>query len=45
VVYFALTNERLQGALTLALTAAPVAAALYHARHLGTLFNATTSDA
>jgi O-antigen ligase len=45
VVYFALTNERLQGALTLALTATPVAAALYHARHLGTLFNATTSDA
>ena len=41
MVYFALTNERLQGALTLALTATPVAAALYHARHLGTLFNAT----
>jgi O-antigen ligase len=45
VVYFALTNERLQGALTLALTATPVAVALYHARHLVTLFNATASDA
>ncbi len=45
VVYFALTNERLQGVLTLALTATPVAAALYHGRHLGTLFNATSSDA
>ena len=45
VVYFALTNERLQGVLTLALTATPVAAALYHARHLETLFNATTNDA
>ena len=45
VVYFALTNERLQGVLTLALTTTPVAAALYHARHLDTLFNATTNDA
>ncbi|MGZ4198642.1 MAG: O-antigen ligase family protein [Thermoleophilia bacterium] len=45
VVYFALTNERLQGALSLALAAAPVAAALYLARHLDTLFNATTNDA
>ena len=45
VVYFALTNERLQGVLTLALTATPVAAALYLARHLDTLFNATTNDA
>ena len=45
VVYFALTNERLQGVLTLALTATPAAAALYHARHLETLFNATTNDA
>ena len=45
VVYFALTNERLQGALTLALAAAPVAAVLYHARHLATLFNATDNDA
>ena len=45
VVYFALTNERLQGALSLALTAVPVAAALYHGRHLGTLFNFTSSDA
>jgi tetratricopeptide (TPR) repeat protein len=45
VVYFALTNERLQGALTLALTALPVAAALYLGRHLDTLFNATTNDA
>ncbi len=45
VVYFALTNERLQGALSLTLAAAPVAAALYLARHLDTLFNATTNDA
>ena len=45
VVYFALTNERLQGALTLALTAAPVAAVLYHVRHLATLFDATENDA
>ena len=45
VVYFALTNERLQGALTLALTAVPVGAALYHVRHLGTLFDATANDA
>ena len=44
VVYFALTNERLQGALTLALTVAPVAAVLYHARHLATLFDATDND-
>ncbi len=44
-VYFALTNERLQGVLSLALAAAPVAAALAHARHLHTLFNATTDDA
>jgi hypothetical protein len=45
VVYFALSNERLQGALSLALAAAPVAAALAHARHLHTLFAATTDDA
>ena len=45
VVYFALTNERLQGAFTLALAGAPVAAVLYHARHLATLFNATDNDA
>ena len=45
LVYFALTNERLQGALTLVLTAAPVAVALYLSRHLATLFNATTDDA
>jgi O-antigen ligase len=45
VVYFVLTNERLQGALSLVLTAVPVAAVLYHGRHLDTLFNATTSDA
>ena len=45
LVYFALTNERLQGALSLALTAMPVAAALYLGRHLDTLFNATTNDA
>ena len=44
MVYFALTNERLQGALTLALTVAPVAAVLYHARHLATLFDATDND-
>jgi O-antigen ligase len=43
-VYFVLTNERLQGALSLALTAVPVAAVLYHGRHLGTLFNFTSSD-
>jgi hypothetical protein len=35
----------LQGALTLALTATPVVAALYLARHLDTLFNATTNGA
>ncbi len=45
VVYFILTNERLQGALGLALTVVPVAAVLYHGRHLGTLFNYTSSDA
>jgi O-Antigen ligase len=45
VVYFALTNERLQGALTLVLTVAPVAAVLYHVRHLGTLFDATDNGA
>jgi O-antigen ligase len=45
VVYFALTNERLQGVLSLASTATPVAVALYGARHLHTLFNATTNDA
>jgi O-antigen ligase len=45
VVYFVLTNERLQGVLSLGLTAVPVAAVLYHGRHLDTLFNATTSDA
>ena len=45
VVYFVLTNERLQGALSLVLTAVPVAAVLYHGRHLDTLFNATTNDA
>ena len=45
VVYFAITNERLSGALSLALTAGPVALALYGARHLQTLFNATTNDA
>ena len=45
VVYFALTNERLQGVLSLALAAGPVAAALLHARHLHTLFSATTDDA
>jgi O-antigen ligase len=44
VVYFVLTNERLQGALSLGLTAVPVAAVLYHGRHLATLFNATTND-
>ena len=44
LVYFIVTNERLQGVLTLALAATPVAAALYHVRHLGTLFDATTSD-
>ena len=44
-VYFVLTNERLQGALSLVLTAVPVAAVLYHGRHLDTLFNATTNDA
>jgi len=45
VVYFALTNERLQGMLSLALAGAPVALALYGARHLHTLFNATVNDA
>jgi len=45
VVYFVLTNERLQGTLSLALTAAPVGLALYGARHLQTLFDATTNDA
>ena len=45
VVYFVLTNERLQGALSLVVTAVPVAVALYHGRHLDTLFNATTNDA
>ncbi|HUK77241.1 MAG TPA: O-antigen ligase family protein [Thermoleophilia bacterium] len=45
VVYFALSNERLQGVLSLVLAAAPVAVALYGARHLHTLFNATANDA
>jgi O-antigen ligase len=45
VVYFALTNERLQGVLSLTLAALPEAAALYHARHLHTLFTATTDNA
>ena len=45
VVYFVLSNERLQGVLALAVAGLPVAAALYHARHLRTLFTATTSDA
>jgi O-antigen ligase len=44
VVYFALTNERLQGVLSLGLAAAPVAAALCHLRHLDTLFNPTVND-
>jgi hypothetical protein len=43
-VYFALSNERLAGAISLALAAAPVALVLYHVRGLGTLFNVTLDD-
>ncbi len=44
VAYFALTNERLTGAASLAAAALPAAAALFRARDLDTLFNATTDD-
>ena len=44
-LYFVLTNERLQSVLSLVLSGGPVAAAIYHARGLETLFNATTDDA
>ncbi|HMK91626.1 MAG TPA: O-antigen ligase family protein, partial [Thermoleophilia bacterium] len=44
-LYFVLTNERLQSALSLVLAAGPVALALYHARPLQTLFDATANDA
>jgi hypothetical protein len=45
LVYFAVTNERLQGVLSLALAGAPLALALALSRHLHTLFNATSDDA
>lgn len=44
VVYFALANERLAGAASLVLATGPVAATLYHARGLATLFSATDDD-
>ena len=40
-----LTNERLQSVLSLVLAGAPVALAIYHARPLQTLFDATADDA
>ena len=45
LVYFLLAARRLSGLASLAVPAVLVAAVLYHERHLGTLFNATTNDA
>jgi O-antigen ligase len=44
-VYFILSTRRLAGLVSLAIPGVLVAAVLYHVRHLGTLFNATTNDA
>jgi len=44
VVYFALCTTRLASLATLVAVAAPVAAALWRVRDLGTLFQATTDD-
>jgi len=45
LVFFALATRRLSRLLSLVVPAVLVAAVLYHLRHLGTLFNATTNDA
>ncbi len=44
-VYFVLSTRRLAGLVSLAVPGVLVAAVLYHVRHLGTLFTATTNDA
>ena len=45
VAYFALTDRRLAGLVSLVVVAAPVAAALWQVRGLDTLFTATDDDA
>lgn len=42
--YFMLSTRRLSGLVSLAIPAVLVAAALFHVRHLGTLFTETTND-
>lgn len=44
VLYFALTDRRLAGFVSLVLVAGPVAGALWRVRDLGTLFSATDDD-
>ena len=45
LVYFVLSTSRLSSLISLVISVAPTAAALYHVRGLSTLFNATTDDA